>query len=53
MDTVLGLIAVAVLVAMNGFFVAAEFSLVGARRTRIAQLADEGSAGAKATKKAL
>ena len=53
MDTVLGLLAVAVLVAMNGFFVAAEFSLVGARRTRIAQLADEGNAGAKVTQKAM
>jgi putative hemolysin len=53
MDTVLGLLAVAFLVAMNGFFVAAEFSLVGARRTRIAQLADEGSTGAKAAQKAI
>jgi putative hemolysin len=53
MDTVLGLVAVALLVFMNGFFVAAEFSLVGARRTRIAQLADEGSAGAKAAQQAI
>jgi len=53
MDTVIGLVAVAFLVAMNGFFVAAEFSLVGARRTRIAQLADEGSAGAKAAQDAM
>jgi CBS domain containing-hemolysin-like protein len=41
------------LVFMNGFFVAAEFSLVGARRTRIAQLAAEGSAGAKAAQNAI
>ncbi len=53
MDTVLGLLAVIALVAMNGFFVAAEFSLVGARRTRIAQLADEGNAGAKAAQQAM
>lgn len=53
MDTVLGLVAVIALVAMNGFFVAAEFSLVGARRTRIAQLADEGNAGAKAAQQAM
>jgi len=53
METVLGLVAVALLVFMNGFFVAAEFSLVAARRTRIAQLADEGSAGAKAAQKAI
>lgn len=53
MDTILGLVAVLVLVGVNGFFVAAEFSLVGARRTRIAQLADEGNSAAKVTQKAL
>jgi CBS domain containing-hemolysin-like protein len=36
------LIAVAVLVLLNGFFVAAEFALVRARRTKIEQLAEEG-----------
>ena len=34
--------AVLALVAANAFFVAAEFALVGARRTRIAELADAG-----------
>ena len=53
MDTILGLLAVLLLVGINGFFVAAEFSLVGARRTRIAQLAEEGSRAAIATQKAL
>jgi CBS domain containing-hemolysin-like protein len=53
MDSILGLLAVFVLVFMNGFFVAAEFSLVGARRTRIAQLAEEGSRGAKAAQQAI
>lgn len=53
MEAFLGLIAVFLLVFMNGFFVAAEFSLVGARRTRITQLADEGHAGAKAAKNAI
>jgi len=53
MDSILGLLAVFLLVFMNGFFVAAEFSLVGARRTRIAQLAAEGSAGAKAAQHAI
>lgn len=53
MDTVLGLVAVFALVFMNGFFVAAEFSLVGARRTRIAQLAAEGSAGARSAEAAI
>ena len=38
---------------MNGFFVAAEFSFVGARRTRIEQLAQEGNAGAKAARQAM
>ena len=42
MDTFLGVLSVFLLVATNGFFVAAEFALVGARRTRIAQLASEG-----------
>ncbi len=53
MESVLGLLAVAALVFMNGFFVAAEFALVGARRTRIAQLADEGNAGARAAQDAI
>jgi CBS domain containing-hemolysin-like protein len=38
---------------MNGFFVAAEFSFVGARRTRIEQLAQEGNTGAKAARQAM
>lgn len=53
MGNILGLVAVFFLVFMNGFFVAAEFSLVGARRTRIAQLAEEGHAGAKSAKNAI
>jgi CBS domain containing-hemolysin-like protein len=35
------------LVAANGFFVAAEFALVGARRTRIDQMTEEGNARAR------
>jgi CBS domain containing-hemolysin-like protein len=46
MNTLLGLLAVFALVAMNGFFVAAEFALVGSRRTRIDQLAADGHKGA-------
>jgi len=38
--------AVAALVAANGFFVAAEFALVRARRSRVERLAEEGSGGA-------
>ncbi|MBC7813871.1 MAG: HlyC/CorC family transporter [Burkholderiales bacterium] len=53
METILGLLAIALLVGMNGFFVAAEFSLVGARRTRIDQLAAEGNTGAIAAKDAI
>jgi CBS domain containing-hemolysin-like protein len=53
METVLGLLAVFALVFMNGFFVSAEFGLVGARRTRIAQLASEGHAGARVAEKAI
>lgn len=41
------LLAVVVLVALNGFFVAAEFALVAARRSRIDRLAAQGSSRAK------
>lgn len=53
MDIAFGLIAIVVLVGLNGFFVAAEFSLVGARRTRLSQLAKEGHAGAIAAEEAI
>lgn len=53
MDTALGLLAVLALVFMNGFFVAAEFSFVGARRTRLAQLAAEGRSAARAAQSAI
>ena len=39
--------AVLVLVLLNGFFVAAEFALVAARRSRIDQMASEGDRRAK------
>ncbi|RYX84595.1 HlyC/CorC family transporter [bacterium] len=41
------LLFVAILVLLNGFFVASEFALVAVRRTRIDQLAAEGSSAAK------
>ena len=44
--TLLRLAGVLVLVALNGFFVAAEFALVGSRRTRLEQLASAGNATA-------
>ena len=45
--TLLKLFAVIVLVAANGFFVAAEFALVGVRSSRIETLAAAGSRSAK------
>jgi CBS domain containing-hemolysin-like protein len=44
--TVLLLLAVVVLVLLNGFFVAAEFALVRVRRARIEDDAEEGKRGA-------
>lgn len=41
------LLLVFVLVLLNGFFVASEFALVAVRKTRIDQLASEGSSAAK------
>lgn len=46
-------LAVLGLVAANGFFVAAEFSLVGVRRSRIEELVAEGHAGARLLQRAL
>jgi CBS domain containing-hemolysin-like protein len=46
MTELLFLLGVAVLVAANGFFVAAEFSLVRARESRVEQMRDEGVRGA-------
>ncbi|MCQ6558582.1 hemolysin family protein [Paenibacillus mendelii] len=44
---VLNLLIVLVLVFMNGFFVAAEFSLVKVRQSRLTQLANEGNTRAR------
>ncbi|MCJ7534246.1 MAG: hemolysin family protein [Anaerolineales bacterium] len=49
----LGLVAVVILVLLNGFFVAAEFSLVSVRHTRIVELVEQGNAGAETVHKAL
>lgn len=49
MSTVLNLLVAALLVLLNGFFVAAEFALVKVRSTRIAELANEGNASARMT----
>jgi CBS domain containing-hemolysin-like protein len=45
--TILLLLAVAVLIAINGFFVSAEFGLVRSRRSSLQDLAEDGNAGAR------
>src|SRR5512145_513738 len=47
------LAAVLALVVANGFFVAAEFSIVTVRKTRIDQLIAEGHRGARTVRRAL
>src|SRR5215204_4958812 len=46
--SILLLAVLLLLVAINGFFVAAEFALVRSRRGKIVQLAEEGESGAEA-----
>ena len=48
-----GLVAVFALVLINGFFVAAEFSLVSVRRTRVEELVRLGRPGAQAVQHAI
>jgi CBS domain containing-hemolysin-like protein len=45
--TILSLLAIPILVAVNGFFVAAEFALVAVRKTRVEELVNQGAPGAK------
>jgi CBS domain containing-hemolysin-like protein len=45
--TALLLLGVVVLIAINGFFVAAEFGLVRSKRSSLQKMADEGSKGAR------
>src|SRR6478736_2595018 len=47
MRTALALLAVLLIVLANGFFVAAEYALVTMRRTRVQELVDQGSRGAR------
>ncbi len=47
------LLAVMLLVVMNGFFVAAEFSLVGMRKSRVEELVAAGSATARVLQKSV
>ena len=48
MSLLLQLLAVAALLLLNAFFVAAEYALVTARRTRITELRDQGNRRARA-----
>src|SRR5215218_4606025 len=50
---IMGILAVFVLVAANGFFVAAEFSLVAVRRSRVAELVGARRRNAAALQRAL
>ncbi|HEY7567057.1 MAG TPA: CNNM domain-containing protein, partial [Gemmatimonadaceae bacterium] len=52
-DIVVRLAGVFGLVLLNGFFVAAEFALVGARRSKLTQMAEEGERGARNALKAI
>jgi len=45
------IIIIALLIVLNGFFVAAEFALIRVRRTRIDQLVEEGHRGARRVRK--
>src|SRR5215210_6945864 len=47
MTELLFLLGVLVLVALNGFFVAAEFALVRSRESKLEQMRDEGARGAE------
>lgn len=50
---IIGIVLVFVLVAANGFFVAAEFSLVAVRRSRVAELVTAGRRNARALQRAI
>ena len=52
-STLLGLSAVVVLVLANAFFVSAEFALVGARRTRLDEMARTGDGKARLARRAV
>lgn len=47
MDLIIPLVVILILVLLNGLFVAAEFAILGVRKTRLTQLAQEGSAAAR------
>ena len=53
LSDLLGILSIFLLVLANAFFVAAEFSLVSVRRTRIAELVNSGQTSAEAVQKAI
>jgi magnesium and cobalt exporter, CNNM family len=53
MWSILGLLSIPALVALNGLFVAAEFALVAVRRTRIEELVNRGVRGARSVELAV
>jgi len=53
MNIFLHLFFAAVLIILNGFFVAAEFAIIRVRRTRVDELAEEGHASAKVVQRIL
>ncbi|VFU08677.1 hemolysin family protein [Methylocella tundrae] len=53
LSDILGIVSVLVLVAANGFFVAAEFSLVSVRRSRVTELVASGRINAGALQRAV
>ncbi len=51
--SVLSLLSVPLLVAVNGLFVAAEFALVAVRKTRVEEMVSQGHRGAKVVEEAV
>jgi CBS domain containing-hemolysin-like protein len=51
--TLVGLLSLPVLIALNGFFVAAEFALVAVRKTRVEEMVSQGSVGARSAQTAI
>src|ERR671926_1381248 len=51
--SVLSLLSVPLLVALNGLFVAAEFALVAVRKTRVEEMVRQGQRGAKVVDEAV
>ncbi len=49
----LGLLSIPLLVGINGLFVAAEFSLVALRKTKVEEMVSQGKPGAKAVERSL